>query len=91
MTADTPSESDPRPTPQSMRRIPRNVWAVTATSFLTDASTETITGLLPFYLAQTLGATPTAIGLVEGVADATASLVKLGSGWLSDRWRRRKP
>lgn len=67
------------------------MWAVTTTSLLTDASTETITGLLPFYLAQTLGASPAAIGLVEGVADATASLVKLASGWLSDRWRRRKP
>lgn len=91
MTSDTPSEVDRRSTPRLIRRIPRNVVAVTATSFLTDASTETITGLLPFFLAQTLGATPTAIGLVEGVADATASLVKLGSGWLSDRWRRRKP
>lgn len=67
------------------------MWAVTTTSLLTDASTEAITGLLPFYLAQTLGASPTAIGLVEGVADATASLVKLASGWLSDRWRIRKP
>lgn len=91
MTSEAPPASHPGPTAASLRRLPRNVWAVTATSFLTDASTETITGLLPFYLAQTLGATPTAIGLVEGVADATASLVKLGSGWLSDRWRRRKP
>ena len=54
-------------------------------------STDTLTGLLPFYLAQTLGASTVAIGLIEGVADATASLWKLGSGWFSDRWRRRKP
>lgn len=73
------------------RRLPRNVWAVTLTSFLTDASTETLTGLLPFFLAGTLGAPPAAIGLIEGVADATASLVKLMSGRLSDLWRRRKP
>jgi MFS family permease len=54
-------------------------------------STDTLTGLLPFYLAQTLGASTVAIGLIEGVADATASLLKLSSGWFSDRWRRRKP
>ena len=75
----------------SLRRLPRNVWAVTVASGLTDLSTDTLTGLLPFYLAQTLGASTAAIGLIEGVADATASLVKLGSGWFSDRWRRRKP
>ncbi len=72
-------------------RLPRNIWAVTLTSFLTDASTETLTGLLPFFLSGTLGAPAAAIGLIEGVADATASLVKLGSGRLSDLWRRRKP
>jgi MFS family permease len=79
------------PFTERVRDLPRNVWAVTATSFLTDASTETITGLLPFYLAETLGASPAAIGLIEGIAEATASLVKLASGWLSDRLGRRKP
>lgn len=69
----------------------RNVWAVSITSLLTDASTETLTGLLPFYLTQALGAPPSAVGLIEGVGETTASLVKLASGWVSDRWRRRKP
>lgn len=91
LTQAPPSEGRSDSRPSLLRKLPRNVWAVTTTSLLTDASTETITGLLPFYLAQTLGASPAAIGLVEGVADATASLVKLASGWLSDRWRRRKP
>ena len=73
-----------------LRRLPRNVWVVSATSLLTDASTETLTGLLPFYLTLALGAPPAAVGLIEGVGEATASLVKLASGWASDRWRRRK-
>jgi MFS family permease len=64
---------------------------VSATSLLTDASTDTLNGLLPFYLTLALGAPPAAVGLIEGVGEATASLVKLASGWISDRWRRRKP
>ena len=88
---DPPSSDTSTPSEDSLRRLPRNVWVVSATSLLTDASTETLTGLLPFYLTLALGAPPAAVGLIEGVGEATASLVKLASGWASDRWRRRKP
>lgn len=85
-------DSEKSPLPSGLPgRLPRNVWVVSATSLLTDASTETLTGLLPFYLTLALGAPPAAVGLIEGVGEATASLVKLASGWASDRWRRRKP
>ena len=74
-------DSDISPLPSRLlRRLPRNVWVVSATSLLTDASTETLTGLLPFYLTLALGAPPAAVGLIEGVGEATASLVKLASG-----------
>ncbi|MFN2386153.1 MAG: MFS transporter [Thermoanaerobaculia bacterium] len=60
-------------------------------SFLTDVSSEMIYPLLPNFLTRTLRGGPTALGLIEGVAEATASLAKLLSGWWSDRTRRRKP
>jgi MFS family permease len=59
-------------------------------SLLTDASTEMVYPLLPLFLTRTLGAGTAFVGLVEGVAETTASLLKLVSGWLSDRLRRRK-
>ncbi|HEX7090374.1 MAG TPA: MFS transporter [Longimicrobiales bacterium] len=59
-------------------------------SLLNDAASEMIFPLLPVFLVQTLGAGPVFLGLVEGVAETTSSLVKLVGGWLSDRVRRRK-
>jgi MFS family permease len=70
--------------------LPRNVWVVTLTSFLTDVSSEMLATVLPLFLAQVLGARTVAIGLIEGVAETTASLLKMASGWLSDRIGRRK-
>lgn len=72
------------------RRLPRNVWVVTITSFLNDLSSEMLLNLLPLFLFNVLGVRTTVIGLIEGVADTTASLVKLFSGWISDRLRMRK-
>ena len=72
------------------RRLPRNVWVATATSFLNDLSSEMLLNLLPLFLFNVLGVRTTVIGLIEGVADTTASLVKLLSGWISDRLRIRK-
>lgn len=72
------------------RRLPRNVWVVTITSFLNDISSEMLLNLLPLFLFNVLGVRTTVIGLIEGVADTTASLVKLFSGWISDRLRMRK-
>jgi MFS family permease len=68
----------------------RNVWVTSATSFLTDVSSEMILNVLPLFLANVLGVRIWAVGAVEGLADTTASLVKLYSGWLSDRLRARK-
>lgn len=71
-------------------RLPRNVWVVTLTSFLTDISSEMLFSLLPIFLFNVLGARTSLIGVIEGVAESTASLLKLVSGWLSDRLQKRK-
>jgi MFS family permease len=68
----------------------RTVWGMAATSFLSDLGHEAQSTILPTFLAG-LGLPPTALGVVEGVADASASFVKLGAGWFSDRVGRRKP
>lgn len=74
----------------SLRALPRNVWVVTLTSFLTDLSSEMLATVLPLFLANVLGARTNLIGLIEGVAETTASLLKIISGWLSDRLGQRK-
>ncbi|HZT57218.1 MAG TPA: MFS transporter [Pyrinomonadaceae bacterium] len=73
-----------------LRRLPRNVFAIGAVSLLNDASSEIIYPLLPAFLAITLGASPKAIGIVEGLAESVSSLLKLFSGYFSDRTGRRK-
>ena len=72
-------------------RLSRNVYALTLVSFLTDVSSEMIYPLLPAFLASVLGASASFIGAIEGAAETTASLLKLASGWWSDRVQRRKP
>jgi MFS family permease len=69
----------------------RNVIALGVVSLLTDASSEIIYPLLPLFLTGVLGAGPEAIGAIEGAAETTAALLKLASGWWSDRVARRKP
>jgi MFS family permease len=73
-----------------LRRLPRNVFAIGLISFFNDASSEIIYPLLPAFLAVTLGASPSAIGLIEGGAESASSLLKLFSGYWSDRIGRRK-
>lgn len=73
------------------QKLPRTVKALAAVSLLTDASSEMIYPLLPAFLTATLGAGAAWVGVIEGAADATAALLKLASGWWSDRVRRRKP
>jgi MFS family permease len=68
----------------------RNVIGMGLTSLLSDTGHEMATAVLPGFLAV-LGVSAAALGTIEGVADAVASFVKLGSGWLSDRLGRRKP
>lgn len=76
--------------PSALRRLPRNVWVVTATSLLTDISSEMIVYLVALFLDNVLGAGKAVIGLIEGLAETTASLMKIYSGALSDRLGRRK-
>ncbi len=71
-------------------RLPRSVKALGVVSLLTDASSEMIYPLLPAFVIG-LGAGPAFLGVVEGLAEATAAGLKIASGWLSDRARRRKP
>ncbi len=65
--------------------LPRTVIVLGLVSLLNDAASEMITPLLPIFLTATLGAGPAVVGLVEGVAEATASILKLVSGRLADR------
>jgi MFS family permease len=73
-----------------LRSLPRNVWVATLTSFLNDISSEMTFNLLPLFLANVLGVRTGTIGLIEGVAQSSASLLKIFSGWLSDRSGKRK-
>ena len=67
-----------------------NIFFLGLVSFLTDVSSEMIFTLIPLFLANVLGAAPVIIGFVEGVAESTASLLKVFSGWLSDKLGKRK-
>src|SRR4029079_1119652 len=72
------------------RKLPRNVFAISLVSLLNDASSEIIYPLLPILLTSVLGASPSAIGIIEGAAESISSLLKLFAGYLSDRLRQRK-
>lgn len=74
-----------------LRRLSPTVVALSLVSLFTDVGSEMIFPLLPVFLTETLRAGPAFLGLVEGAADSVASLLKLASGALSDRLRRRKP
>ena len=71
-------------------RLPRNIWIVTATSFLTDVSSDMIFNLIPLFLANVLGVGTAVIGLIDGIAETTASLTKVYAGALSDQLGKRK-
>lgn len=71
--------------------LPRAVVVLGCVSLLNDSASEMVTPLLPLFLVATLGAGPAIVGLVEGLAEATASVIKLLSGWLVDRgWSQRR-
>jgi MFS family permease len=72
-------------------RLPATIWVLGFVSLLMDISSEMIHSLLPVFMVTTLGATALAVGLIEGAAEATALIVKVFSGVLSDYWGRRKP
>ena len=71
--------------------IPRTVWALGFVSMFMDISSEIIHAVLPLFLTVTLGVSVAMVGLIDGVAEATASITKVFSGYLSDRMGKRKP
>ncbi len=70
--------------------LPKNVFMLGLVSFFTDLSTEMIYPLLPLFLSTTLGASRSMIGLIEGIAETTASVLKVFSGYISDKIKKRK-
>ncbi|MGH9371701.1 MAG: MFS transporter [Vicinamibacterales bacterium] len=70
--------------------VSRTVWALGVTSLLTDISSEMVGSILPVYLVLHLGLSPLAFGVVDGIYQGAAALVRVVSGVLSDRWRRHK-
>lgn len=79
----------PNPT-SSLRDIPTGIWVLGGVSLLMDISSEMIHSLLPLFMATTLGASATFIGLIEGLAESTALIIKVFSGVLSDYLGKRK-
>ena len=71
--------------------ITKNVLILGFISLLTDVSSEMIYPLLPVFLTAVLGAGPAFIGIIEGIAESAASILKLFSGWFSDKVKKRKP
>lgn len=72
-------------------RMPRSIWALGFVSLLMDVSSEMIHSLLPVFMVASLGMSAFAVGLIEGAAEATALVLKVFSGVISDWWGRRKP
>ncbi len=89
MTMSPPQDKEPTRKP-SVREVPTAVWVLGFVSMLMDISSEMIHALLPVYLVTVLGASMSTVGLIEGMAEATASVVKVGSGALSDWLGKRK-
>jgi MFS family permease len=75
---------------KKQQKLTRNVMIVSVTSFLTDVSSEMVINTLPLFLKNVLGVKTNIIGLIEGVAESTSSLLRLFSGWFSDWLRKRK-
>ena len=76
---------------ESIRNLPRAVWLLGLVSLFNDSASELLYPLVPLYLSSVLMAGPRALGIIEGIAEATSSLLKLFSGVLTDRTRSAKP
>jgi MFS family permease len=77
--------------PNPSSKLPQTIWVLGLVSFFMDISSEMIHAILPLFLTVGLGASAAIVGVIEGVAEATASIVKVFSGYISDRIGRRKP
>ena len=75
---------------QRLPRVSQTVWALGATSLLTDISSEMVASILPMYLVLQLGMSPLAFGLIDGIYQGAAAIVRVIGGFVSDRWRRHK-
>ncbi len=84
------TDATPKPALSRWRRVPGSVWALGFVGLLMDISSEMVHSLLPLFLVTVLGASTVTIGLIEGVAEATASAARVFSGVLSDRVGKRK-
>ena len=71
--------------------ISKNVFVLGLVSFFNDVASEMIYPIVPIFLTSVLGAPVAIVGLIEGIAESTASVLKVVSGWLSDKWQKRKP
>ncbi len=80
----------PQPPPSTLSQLPRAVWVLGFVSLLMDVSSEMIHSLLPMFMVTVLGASALTVGLIEGAAEATALIVKVFSGVLSDYLGKRK-
>jgi MFS family permease len=78
------------PNPTKPFRLPFGIWALGLVSLFMDISSEMVHGLLPIFLTTVLGASTEMVGLIEGVGEATASIAKVFSGWISDKLGKRK-
>lgn len=77
-------------TPPDSKKLPKNVIWLSLASMFNDMSGEIVGRALPLFLAGSLGISKSIIGLIEGIADTTASLMKILSGWYSDKWGKRQ-
>ncbi|MCX6553115.1 MAG: MFS transporter, partial [Acidobacteria bacterium] len=75
----------------SRPKLPRPVWLLSWTSLFTDTASEAVYPIMPLYLTRVLGGTAVSIGIIEGLAEALNSILKIWSGRYSDRWNTRKP
>ena len=92
MASQTPDDADPPAFPRhTYRNLPGSIWALGLVSMCMDTSSELIHSLLPILMVTALGTSMTAIGMVEGVAEAMAAITKVFSGIISDHFRKRKP
>ena len=76
---------------ESLSSLPRTVWLIGLISFVNDSASEMLYPLMPLYLASVLMAGPKALGIIEGIAEATSSIFKLVSGVIVDRTKKSKP
>lgn len=82
--------NEAQPSAEEKKRGFRNILLIGLTSMFMDASTEMVYPLIPLYLVTAFGATPALVGVIEGIAESLASLMKVFSGYLGDRYKRKK-